>query len=179
MADAVAACMHAAACLQAAGLPANEATRIRLYFLNITTSLHQLRMIKAYRTPVGLRVFSRVFTIMLPALFGPYYANMAVSTHIAFSLCFSVVICIALLGLFNLRFALEDPFNGLAVDGVDLHNEVTSFEMMMRMVHSAEAGSAHKAAQSEEPASTSEPDVQLHLGAESAPAVAPMEPNGR
>jgi hypothetical protein len=94
---------------KAAGLPANEASRIRQYTTQIADELQRLRLLKQYRTPVGLRALSRIFIIFLPWLFGPYYADLAVSASIQFSITFSIVISIALLGLFQPALRARGP----------------------------------------------------------------------
>ena len=93
-----------------------------------------------YRTPLGLRAFARVFILILPILYGPYFgeankttrscldsmprymppqlplftfpalAILANDTDIGFSVAFSVAVSMALEGLFHLRMGMEDPF---------------------------------------------------------------------
>lgn len=82
--------------LKGAGLPANEATRIRQHFVNALSAVMQLRFIKHYRTPLGLRAFSRFFILIMPVMLGPYYADLAYSTHLGFSIALSVATSLAL-----------------------------------------------------------------------------------
>ncbi len=118
---------------KAAGLPANEATRLRQHFQNMTLSINQLRFIKHYRTPLGLRAFGRIFILILPILFGPYYASFAAATNIGFVIFFSIAMSLALHGLFNIRTELEDPFmlSGRHVspyDVIDVDRELGDLE---------------------------------------------------
>ncbi|KAG1666100.1 hypothetical protein FOA52_010890 [Chlamydomonas sp. UWO 241] len=136
---------------KAAGLPANEASRIRQYTTKIADQLQMLRLLKQYRTPVGLRALSRIFVIFLPWLFGPYYADLAVSASIVFSIVFSIVISVALLGLFNVRFELEDPFSMHVPDAVDVADEMGALEadldMLLAVVPPLQQQQAAKGAQ--------------------------------
>lgn len=125
--------------LKAAGMPANEATRIRQYFTAIIDSYNQLLSIKLYHTPLGLRAFTRIFILLMPWLFGPYLGNLAASTGIAFAITFSVVQSIALLTLFVIRFSLEDPFTPLNMprgghDAIDVSLELSELEEDLKLL---------------------------------------------
>ena len=56
--------------LKRAGLPANEASRIRQFERFVGEAIEELRMIKLYRTPQALRSFARLFTVFLPPFYG-------------------------------------------------------------------------------------------------------------
>ena len=47
-----------------AGMPANEASRISQYVYLMMREWEHIRMIKAYRTPHGLRAFARLFIVV-------------------------------------------------------------------------------------------------------------------
>lgn len=123
--------------LKAAGLPANEAARIRQYFLNLVESVRSLLSVKRYHTPLGMRAFSRLFILLLPWLFGPYFGALATAVGIAFSISFSCTTSLALLGLFTIRYELEDPF--LVVghygcrDSIDVGGELDDLEAEMML----------------------------------------------
>ena len=57
--------------LQAAGVPANEISRINQYLGKMLTDYERMRNIATYRTPVSLRAYSRVFLNIFPIAFGP------------------------------------------------------------------------------------------------------------
>ncbi|GAX73862.1 hypothetical protein CEUSTIGMA_g1312.t1 [Chlamydomonas eustigma] len=122
--------------MKSAGLPANEATRIRWHFLQVINALTQLRFMKRYRNSLGLRAYARVFILVLPILFGPYYASLANATHIAFSISFSVAISLAVQGLFNLRMEVEDPFvsQGISYDTIDVDIELDDLEADLSII---------------------------------------------
>jgi hypothetical protein len=122
--------------MKSAGLPANEATRIRWHFLHLINALTQLKFIKRYRNSLGLRAYARVFILFLPILFGPYYASLANATHIAFSISFSVSISLAVQGLYNLRMEVEDPFvsQGISYDTIDVDTELDDLEADLSII---------------------------------------------
>jgi hypothetical protein len=63
--------------MKAAGMPSNEASRIRQYATHLLVGLEDLKGIKQYRTPLGLRCFARLFIQLIPIMWGPYWAHMA------------------------------------------------------------------------------------------------------
>ncbi len=96
--------------LKRAGLPAGESSRVFAFAERIFSSYIQLRYLKDYRTPAGLRVFARLFIMFTPIAFGPYYALVATSTNLLYAIVLNIVTTCAMQGLYNLRSRLEDPF---------------------------------------------------------------------
>jgi hypothetical protein len=96
--------------LKKAGLPAGESSRVFAFAERIFSSFIQLRYLKDYRTPAGLRVFAKLFIMFTPIAFGPYYALVAKSTNLLYAIMLNIVTTCAMLGLYNLRSRLEDPF---------------------------------------------------------------------
>merc|ERR1712196_271010 len=83
----------------------------------------QLHNIKEYRTPQGTRSFARVFIILMPWFYGPYAVWISRSpsqdmarTDFGFALLFSLALSVAMVGLYNVQRALQDPFDE---DGLD------------------------------------------------------------
>merc|ERR1712196_478436 len=83
----------------------------------------QLHNIKEYRTPQGTRSFARVFIILMPWFYGPYAVWISRSpsqdmarTDSGFALLFSLALSVAMVGLYNVQRALQDPFDE---DGLD------------------------------------------------------------
>jgi hypothetical protein len=63
--------------LKELGLNPSEITRLRAFVNQTMTSADQLKFNKMYRTPFLMRSFSRIFIILTPVMFGPYYAQVA------------------------------------------------------------------------------------------------------
>ena len=89
----------------------DQATRIRQWERMLLQAVEELRNIKHYRTPQGLRSFARLFSIFLPPFYAPYYATMAQDLNsLGIAIAFSVLTSIALTALFSTTYTLEDPF---------------------------------------------------------------------
>ncbi|KAF1334844.1 hypothetical protein FI667_g1582, partial [Globisporangium splendens] len=106
-----------------AGLPANEASRINQYHWLLQARLEKLQNIKFYRTPQATRSFTRLFILVLPIFYGPYYVYLIrgdeyQSTNFAFCLVLSAMTSLTMIGIFNVEIAMEDPFAGGGMDGI-------------------------------------------------------------
>jgi hypothetical protein len=128
--------------LKNAGLPANEATRIRQYFTAVVVSYEHLRSLKSYRTPQGIRTFARVFIMLTPIVMGPYYAYLAGTdattegVGLPFACFFSLLASMSMQGLFAIRVKMEDPFSDGAkkavTDTIDLKEQFASLFYILR-----------------------------------------------
>jgi len=117
------------------GLPGNEASRIRQWEQYLSVSMENMRLIKEYRTPQSLRLFGRVFTLLLPPLYATSFAQIALNTGSpAFGCIVGAVTSLALTSLFEAVRQLEDPFaRGFTFDGIDVTEElqVLAYEELM------------------------------------------------
>ena len=117
------------------GLPGNEASRIRQWEQYLSVSMENMRLIKEYRTPQSLRLFGRVFTLLLPPLYATSFAQIAIDTEsIVFGCIIGAVTSLALTSLFEAVRQLEDPFaRGFTFDGIDVTEElqVLAYEELM------------------------------------------------
>lgn len=111
--------------LKTYGLSPSEASRIRQYERFIGEAVEGLRMIKMYRTPLALRSFGRIFTMVLPPLYSPTFAQLAFDLNsLAFGILFALVTPLCLTALFESMRALEDPFVAwITLDGIDIIEE--------------------------------------------------------
>ena len=111
------------------GFPGNEASRLRNYLTTCMTAWENLRLIKTYRTPIATRAFARVYIfVVMTRCFGGRIrefsderrafeedgtTNPSESTKIwvlAYACLLSCLSSLAMFGLFNVRYKLEDPF---------------------------------------------------------------------
>jgi hypothetical protein len=127
--------------LKFSGMPGNESSRIRQFTKEAHNAWEQMRFLKTYRTPMATRAFARVYILIHPIFWGPYYAQLVsdilhdeaggysgaeiydVPTYtsrlvVFYACCMSVITSLAMLGLFNVRYSLEDPFAS-----TERHNE--------------------------------------------------------
>lgn len=111
--------------LKSYGLSPSEASRIRQYERILGEAVEGLRMIKMYRTPLALRSFGRIFTMVLPPLYSPKFAQIAFDLEsLAFGILFSLVTPLCLTALFESMRVIEDPFVGsITLDGIDVKEE--------------------------------------------------------
>jgi len=105
--------------MKARGLNGGEAHRLDSYVSQIGIAFDQVTMIKEYRTPQIFRAFSRVYVLLMPFMYGPYYAALAEEaggkrfgeTGFTLAAIFAVAVQLAVSGLVNLLVGLEDPFS--------------------------------------------------------------------
>jgi len=104
--------------LKRAGLELPETIRIREWERMLTTSIEQLRLVKTYRSPQALRSFGRLYTLILPPLYGPSYIKLVRHFHtnvssrgeIWIGICFALIIACTATAIFEMNHDLEDPF---------------------------------------------------------------------
>mmetsp|Transcript_26251 Transcript_26251/g.59998 ORF Transcript_26251/g.59998 Transcript_26251/m.59998 type:complete len:446 (+) Transcript_26251:254-1591(+) len=108
------------------GMPGNEASRIRQWEEHMSTAIEQLRIIKEYRTLQALRVFGRLFSVLMPPLYATSYVQVALdSGSLALGLVIGIMHSLVLTGLFNCVAELEDPFmSDINLDGIDCREEL-------------------------------------------------------
>lgn len=106
--------------LRAAGVPANEVSRVNQYLRAVMIDFERMRNILEYRTPQALRAYSRVFLNGFPVLFGPYFARLATESTAAVGYLVAVVYSVVLVSLDNIQEALENPYDTVGEDDVDL-----------------------------------------------------------
>ena len=88
----------------------------------LTTSIEQVRVVAAKRTPTSLRGFTVWGSTLFPVIFAPYFAALALEsdglpwaaylTSILFSFTISALV--------SIQRALEDPFDGDTIDDIEL-----------------------------------------------------------
>lgn len=106
--------------LRAAGVPANEVSRVNQYLRAIVIDFERMRNILEYRTPMALRAYSRVFLNTFPVLFGPYFAHLSNESSLAVGYGVAAVYAVVLVSLDNIQDALENPFDTIGEDDVNL-----------------------------------------------------------
>ena len=114
--------------LKAAGMPANEASRIRAYVCRLTTNFEWLWSYKTYRTSVALRGMAHITTQLMPAFYGPYYLHISRGegdeSNLVFACCFACLNSLLLVGLQSLERLLENPFRDGATDNIRVKEEM-------------------------------------------------------
>jgi predicted membrane chloride channel (bestrophin family) len=108
--------------LREAGVAANEISRINQYLSKMMIDFERMRNIAHYRTPIALRAYSRVFLNLFPIAFGPYFAYLCseAETFPYVGYMVAVLYSLVLVTLDNLQEDLEDPYDELGADDVQL-----------------------------------------------------------
>ncbi len=104
--------------MREAGLAASECSRCNQYLSRIFISFHNLNHIYQYRTPRTLRAFSDFFILLLPILYGPYFAYQAIEFSRELFYVMPVLFALILVGLANIQDHLENPFDQIGEDDV-------------------------------------------------------------
>ena len=80
----------------------------------------KMRNILLYRTPISLRAYSQIFLNIFPVLFGPYFAKLCNDSYQAVGYGVAVIYSVVLVSLDNIQEDLENPFDGVGDDDVNL-----------------------------------------------------------
>lgn len=126
--------------LKARGMPGNEAARLNQYLWITQSRFERLRRVKEYRTPQAVRSFARVYILVLPIFYAPYYVyiagdgNGANGTNLAFAVALSVLTSAVMMGLFNVEHALEDPFDDRGLDAIMLSKEMEDLRSTLSLI---------------------------------------------
>ena len=107
--------------LRADGLSANECSRCNQYLSRIMVSFENIKNIYQYRTPRTLRAFSDFFILLLPVLYGPYFAYQAAELDSWLGYVMPVLFTLILVGLANIQNHLENPFDQIGDDDVAIN----------------------------------------------------------
>lgn len=76
--------------------------------------------IKNYRTPNSLRSYTKVFLNFFPIIFGPFFAHVAAIKTLPFGIILAIIYALVLTSLDNIQEDLEDPFDGIGSDDINL-----------------------------------------------------------
>ena len=109
--------------LRAVGVPANEISRANQYLRAMMIDLERMRNILLYRTPKSLRAYSWVFLNCFPILFSPYFAYLAAEYYVSLGYGVAALYSLVLVSLDNIQEDLENPFDKVGADDIDLDVE--------------------------------------------------------
>lgn len=100
------------------GVQSGEISRINQYVSKMIIAFDNLKVIHAYRTPVTLRAYSKVFIYVFPVIYGPYFASTFhdFSAHLEYVM--PVLYSFILVSLDNIQDHLEHPFDEVGEDDI-------------------------------------------------------------
>ncbi|WP_108870220.1 hypothetical protein [Aquimarina aquimarini] len=105
------------------GLPSGEASRSNQFLSKMMISFERTKHIYQYRTPRTLRTYSNIFIIVLPILYGPYFAYKANEYSVGLEFAMPILYSVILVALDNIQSHLENPFDQQGEDDVNFNVE--------------------------------------------------------
>ncbi|UCH89067.1 MAG: hypothetical protein JSV49_12680 [Thermoplasmata archaeon] len=108
------------------GMSVGEISRCNQYLSKILISFENMKHIYQYRTPITLRTYSKIFIFLLPIIYGPYFARLALSIPYYYLIfLMPILLSVILVSLDNIQDQLENPFELSGED--DIKNHVEKF----------------------------------------------------
>jgi hypothetical protein len=101
------------------GVQSGEISRISQYVSKMVIAFDNLKIIHAYRTPITLRAYSKVFIYIFPILYGPYFAHNFDLFSASLEYTMPILYSFILVSLDNIQDHLENPFDEVGED--DIH----------------------------------------------------------
>jgi len=110
--------------MRSEGLASGECSRCNQYVSKMIVAFESVKHIYQYRTPRTLRAFSDVFIVLLPLIYGPFFAFCAIEYEApVLTYVMPVLFAVILTGLDNIQTHLEDPFDQIGPDDVAINAE--------------------------------------------------------
>ncbi|MCB1671260.1 MAG: hypothetical protein R3F41_13660 [Gammaproteobacteria bacterium] len=99
-------------------MAATEVSRVNNYLNEMILAFESIKHIYQYRTPVTLKMFGDFFVVLVPVLYGPYFAYSGQEYTSGLLYVMPVLFSIVLTALVNIRTQLENPFDQFGEDDV-------------------------------------------------------------
>jgi hypothetical protein len=111
--------------LRGEGMAATEVSRVNNFLNSMLGAFEGLKHIYQYRTPRTLKTFADIFVMLVPPLYGPHFANLAIKYSLGYGLEYLMPILSAILlsSLANIQDQLEDPFDQFGEDDLIFNTE--------------------------------------------------------
>lgn len=106
--------------LRSSGVGSSEISRANQYLRSMMIEFEKMRNVKLYQTPKSLRAYSQIFLNLFPILYAPYFAHICKESHMFSGYAVAGIYSLVLVTLDNIQEDLEDPFDGVGVDDVNL-----------------------------------------------------------
>lgn len=114
---------HLIKALREKGLASGEVSRCNQYLSKMIVSFETMKHIYQYRTPLTLRAYSHIFILLLPILYGPYFAHLATEYSPGLDYMMPILFSLILVGLDNIQSHLENPFDQVGEDDISINAE--------------------------------------------------------
>jgi len=106
--------------LREKNVPANEISRANQYLRSIVIEFERMRNILRYRTPISLRAYSHIFLNAFPVLYGPYFAQLSAKFSPVAGYLIAVLYSLVLVSLDNIQENIENPYDAVGEDDLNL-----------------------------------------------------------
>jgi hypothetical protein len=100
------------------GVQSGEISRVSQYVSKMVIAFDNLKIIHAYRTPITLRAYSKVFIYIFPIIYGPYFASTFKDFSASLEYVMPVLYSFILVSLDNIQDHLEHPFDEVGEDDI-------------------------------------------------------------
>lgn len=108
------------------GVQSGEISRVSQYVSKMIIAFDNMKIIHAYRTPVTLRAYSKVFLYIFPIIYGPYFASTVGDYSPSLEYVMPVLYSFILVSLDNIQDHLENPFDEVGEDDIIIEAEETT-----------------------------------------------------
>jgi hypothetical protein len=102
------------------GVQSGEISRVSQYVSKIIIAFDNMKIIHNYRTPITLRMYSKVFIYIFPIIYGPYFASMVKDFSPSLEYVMPVLYSFILVSLDNIQDHLENPFDDVGEDDIKI-----------------------------------------------------------
>ena len=107
------------------GVQSGEISRVSQYVSKMIVAFDNLKIIFLYRTPITLRAYSKVFIYVFPIIYGPYFASTFHDFSASLEYVMPVLYSFILVSLDNIQDHLENPFDQIGEDDIQIDAEET------------------------------------------------------
>ncbi len=107
------------------GVQSGEISRVSQYVSKMIVAFDNLKIIYLYRTPITLRAYSKVFIYVFPIIYGPYFASTFHDFSASLEYVMPVLYSFILVSLDNIQDHLENPFDQIGEDDIQIDAEET------------------------------------------------------
>ena len=111
--------------LRGLGVQSGEISRVSQYVSKMIVAFDNMKIFHAYRTPVTLRAYSKVFLYVFPIVYGPYFASTVADYSASLEYVMPVLYSFILVSLDNIQDHLENPFDEVGEDDIIIDAEET------------------------------------------------------
>lgn len=105
------------------GVQSGEISRLSQYVSKMIVAFDNLKIFHAYRTPVTLRAYSKVFLYVFPIIYGPYFASTFDDFSASLEYVMPILYSFILVSLDNIQDHLENPFDEVGEDDIVIEAE--------------------------------------------------------